>query len=190
MGRAIRPGILLLALLAGAGCAPGTLGSSSSDAGTIGPHPIHPSLPPPPQPLTSCGDGKTNATGSTDDGLYIATAIRVSGRVCSGDARVTVDVAGNLAPTWDFSFQLQADRLDGNGLHVPLGQQVVSTTYRGQRARVTVDITASDDAYLGPDGGAGARLVGSFEEYDGNRTIKGDFDCPYCGGIWACIDLP
>lgn len=192
MRRAIHPAASALALLliGGAACAPAALGSNGSSDTGITPT-TKPSPPPPPVPLTSCGDGTIDATGSADGGLFfVATAVRVSGKVCAGSASVLVDVAGNLSPTWDFSFTLQADLLDASGLHVPLGQQVVWTTFHGDRAMVTVDITGSEDAFVGPDGGATPRLQGTFEEWDGNRSITGRFDCPFCGGVYFCIDLP
>lgn len=171
----------VLMLCAGA-CAPGTLGSNDP-----GPDPT----PPPPQPLTSCGDGKIDATGFTDTGPFVATAISVRGTACDGSTEVVVEIAGNNAAAWDLRFDLEAKFLEGGGLRVPLGQQVASTTLQGGRAQVTVDITASDDAYWRPDSGAVARLEGSFEEYNGNRTIKGMFSCPFCNGIRPCaIDTP
>jgi hypothetical protein len=180
---------LLPFLLLGAACAPGTLGSggSTGSAGTSGKTPLPPVLP---QPLTSCGDGRIDAVGETDEGSFVATAIRAWGTACDGSASVVVSIAGNKAAIWDFSFTLQAQYLPENGLRVPLGEQVVWTTLHGGRAMVTVDITVAGDAYWRSDGGVEPRLEGSFVEYDGGTSIEGTFSCPFCDGIRPCIIEP
>jgi len=141
-------------------------------------------------PVKSCGDGKIDAAGSTAAGPFVATAINVRGMACGeNDAWVLFEIAGNNAPTSALVFNLPAEYLQGYGVRLPLGEQLGWGTISGQRAMVTVTITAFDDAFSTPDGGAGPRVEGSFEEYDGGTTIKGIFSCPICS-VWPCITVP
>jgi hypothetical protein len=175
-------------LLAGIACQPATLGDKGTGGAGGAPGPPRPE-PPPELPLKSCGDGKIDAAGSTAAGPFVATAINVRANACGSASAVLFEIAGNNAPTSALVFSLPAEYLEGYGVRLPLGEQLGWGTISGQRAMVTVTITAFDDAFLPVDGGAGPRVEGSFEEYDGGTTIKGIFSCPICS-VWPCITVP
>src|SRR5215468_10455120 len=163
--------LLVLAMSAPAllACAPATLGMGDMAAGDGGPGgPTSPAArtqpsPPPPPPLVSCGDGAVMAGGSTMNGPYAATAMRVTATACTGASNVAFSLAGNNDTTWDVSFNLKAEFLDGGGVRLPLGTATTTASVYYRPSTATVTITAADDAYWQPDAGATPHVTGTFE---------------------------
>ena len=166
---------LAISLSGGLACEPGTLGSGEPAAPSR-----HDMIsPPPPRRVTSCGDGRIAATGSVDEGLFVATAINLLGVVCPTQTMAWFYVAGNGAVSSAISFALPADYLDGGGLRLPLGERSVSAGISGRPGTATVAITTTEDVFMAPDV-SGAHIEGSFEVLDGGHRIAGAFSCPFC----------